>query len=93
MLKPICGTCSREFTKIRSGVPVIEMMSEKRPYKIWSVDLWKCFSCNIKIYEGYGNEPVIEHFEEGFEERVTEAQLDKDCIQFGQKLIGEVSWE
>lgn len=54
-----------------------------RPYKIWSADLWECEGCHNQILSGFGQGPLAEHYQDGFEERVKRYGADQlqvnDC--------------
>jgi hypothetical protein len=39
-----------------------------RPYKVWCGDMWKCPSCGHELISGVGQEPLREHYQEGFED-------------------------
>lgn len=68
-MKPVCVPCEMEYRMAASGVYVFEMYTAGI-YRIWSADLHFCQVCNHKILFGYGNKPLMEHFEDGFKEKV-----------------------
>ncbi|NIS53104.1 MAG: hypothetical protein GWN94_18690 [Phycisphaerae bacterium] len=53
----------------RSGIFLVEMFnSPPQPYKVWHADLRTCQSCGAEVVAGYGDGPIMEHFEDGFDE-------------------------
>lgn len=70
MPKNICLACQTEYKPATNGVVVIEtalMDKERRPYKIWNADLYKCPDCNHEIVSGFANKPMREdHYAEDF---------------------------
>ena len=40
------------------------------PYKLWTGDLWECPDCRHQLVSGTGREPILEHYQDGFAERV-----------------------
>ena len=79
MNKPICVMCGMEFKVLRTGVYVFEMFnSDKDVYRIWQADKLSCRKCGIEIVDGYGINPIAEHFQEDFEKikvRIPESNI------------------
>lgn len=82
-MKPICVPCQRFFQPKKNGFAFIEghpiagspapgvSEPEKwRPYKLWEGDEWECKGCGAMIVVGCGSNPIAEHYEENFRERV-----------------------
>ena len=63
MAKLVCVKCECELRPEINGVGVIETASFG-PYKIWHADLWQCPGCGIAIVAGFGQQPIVEHFED-----------------------------
>lgn len=62
--KALCVKCETEFKIERNGVVVAEMFQENtKVYRLWFADLWKCPVCGAEIINGYGQEPIAEHFQ------------------------------
>lgn len=63
----MCVKCEVAFQVAENGVYLVEMfLNPPRPYKVWSTDLWKCPICQYEIFHGFGNFPIMEHYEEKF---------------------------
>jgi hypothetical protein len=67
MPKMVCVPCEVELKPQENGVLVIETAAFG-PYKVWYADLWRCPKCDHETVAGFGNGPLKEHFEDGFEE-------------------------
>lgn len=95
-MKPICVPCQRFFRPKKNGFYFIEgMPTENRalagtsepekwkPYKVWSGDLWRCQGCGATIVVGTGHNPLAEHYQDDFDQKVASygaAQLQvNDC--------------
>ena len=64
-----CVNCERGYQRIELGIYLVEMFCDPpQPYKIWSADLWQCPGCNDKVVSGRGDNPLIHHFQDGFDE-------------------------
>jgi rubredoxin len=75
MPKMVCVNCQTEFRPFHNGTTVVEMASFG-PYKVWAADSWKCPGCGTIVEAGFSDQPVMEHYEEGFQEWFE--QLKKD---------------
>ena len=62
-----CAECCTFMLPKKNGVVVEEKMSGSRPYKLWHADLYKCPACNKMTIIGFGNSPVIAHFEPDYD--------------------------
>jgi len=65
----VCTTCQRGLKTSTVGVTLIEMASFG-PYKVWQADTQKCPEYGIEVVAGFGNQPIMQHFEDGFEEKL-----------------------
>ena len=69
MPAPTCVQCELGLERIKSGVFLVEHFDiPPRPYKVWHADLWRCPQCMTQIVSGYAQDPLMEHFEQGFNE-------------------------
>ena len=82
-MKPICVPCHRFYRPKKNGRFFVEGMPIGNnvqpgtanpelwePYKLWSGDEWECQGCGNTIIVGTGHDPVAEHYEPDFAERV-----------------------
>jgi hypothetical protein len=82
-MKPICVPCQRFYRPSRNGIAFIEGMPNGndakpglaeperwRPYKLWMGDEWRCPDCEAVIIVGVGQQPINEHYKDGFEDDV-----------------------
>ncbi len=65
--------CKTQMRCKKNEVKVIEMATFG-PAAIWSADLWACPLCNERIITGFGVKPIIEHYQDGFEEALEKAK-------------------
>lgn len=83
--KPSCVKCKRAMEIEKTGIYFVEMFNDPpQPYKIWSADLWRCPVCGHQIVRGFGDNPLMEHYEDGFE-----TYLDDIKNRFGEYVILE----
>lgn len=88
MPKMVCVKCEVEFRCEKNGVKVAEMFNHNtRVYKVWNTDKWKCPICRVEVIAGFGQEPIMEHFEGDIDKflldiknRGEEVVYDKDII-------------
>jgi hypothetical protein len=85
MPAPACVSCGLFFKRRRNGVTIEERMPRGAvwlPYKLWHADLWECEGCGTQIVTGYGNLPLVEHYQPTYAEIVEQlppiARID-DC--------------
>lgn len=85
-MKPVCVPCRRFFRMKKSGFYFIEGMPAPggprnpepgtaqpenwQPYKLWTGDKWECEGCGAQILAGFGREPIAEHYQPDFAEKV-----------------------
>jgi len=65
--KFVCPECQSEYHVKEQGILVIEMASFG-PYKVWEADLLECRGCNKTFVGGFAEQPLMEHYEKGFDE-------------------------
>ena len=58
-MRPVCIPCRREMKPSHTGAVLQENVDEGgRPYKIWSVDIFKCPGCGTEVASGFANNPL-----------------------------------
>lgn len=95
-MKPICVPCQRFYRPKKNGFHFIEGMptnerarpgTEDAIYwtrdKMWTGDLWECLGCGHQIISGVSREPIAEHYQPDFGEKVASYGADQfqvnDC--------------
>lgn len=94
-MKPVCVPCRRFFRVKKTGFyfiegqpienhapPGIEAPAMWKPYKLWVGDLWECEGCGAHILSGFGQGPIAEHYQDGFNDRAKALGADlqvNDC--------------
>lgn len=84
MPKMVCVSCEVELKPQENGVIVIEMASFGE-CKVWYADVWKCPKCEIETVAGFGNNPIHEHYEEGFAEFLASAKAKASRIIYDKE--------
>lgn len=59
MRAPICLECCREM-RCMQNEHVVEIVSDGRPYELWSGDRWVCETCPNAVVTGFGMIPIAE---------------------------------
>ena len=81
MPRMICVRCEVALKIQRNGVALIEMFADPpRPYKIWMADQWQCPKCLIEMVSGAGQGPIAEHFQDGFEEVLSNIKVSNNVV-------------
>lgn len=83
MPNPLCVRCQVEFRPKKNGV-FVEEMAPFGSYKIWHADLWQCPCCKTEIVQGYAQQPIAEHYQKEYQEKlnlVKEHELYK-CFEY-----------
>ena len=74
MPKPICVACRLFFKPKKNAIAVEEGMPRGdgtwAPYKLWEADLWECHGCGAQLVTGYGRQPIAEHYQPDYAEKV-----------------------
>ena len=73
MPKMVCVECEVELKPEENGALIIENASFG-PYKVWYADVWSCPKCQHETVAGFGNNPIAEHYHEGFQEWLEKAK-------------------
>jgi len=85
-MKSVCAVCGLSLHVEESGITVFEMFqNDEKVYRIWQADKWKCRKCFIEIILGFGNQPLSEHFEDGFEKIKAERLLSGNVYYWYEK--------
>lgn len=64
-----CVKCEIEMSPKKNDVPFLETTGlEKKPYRLWSADLWWCELCGAQVVHGYSKKPLMESFQKGFDD-------------------------
>lgn len=64
MRKPVCVKCECDLKPERNGVWCVETVGqERRLYKVWHSDKWKCPSCGVEVLVGFGKNPILQEGE------------------------------
>lgn len=67
--RPICVECRIEYRLEVSGVLAVTMFQKPpEPYEIYSTDLWRCPVCGHEMLKGFGERPIVQHWEQDFDE-------------------------
>ena len=86
MHRPVCVKDQVEFRCSNNEVDVLDTSGEsQRAYKLWSADEFTCPVCHTKIVVGFGNRPVVQHFEDGFDAKVEKRKewaANSNCTEF-----------
>ncbi len=67
MPKLVCVNCQTELRCETSGTTVVDM-ADFGIYKVWDADTYKCPGCGNEVVTGFGERPMREHYETGFDE-------------------------
>ncbi len=72
MVYRACVPCATYLRPRKNGVIVLETFEDGHtPYKIWMADLFECPDCAHQIIDGYGVNPISEHYMDDFEKQMT----------------------
>ena len=89
MQRPVCAVCEVELRPEQNDIYVVEVAS-MGPYHIWSADLWKCPGCHVEIVSGFGQKPLMSHFEPGFNTFLETIQHHQNRVVFNYEQVPEV---
>ena len=95
MPKMVCVKCEVALRPKKNGVYVQEMyMENKKTYKIWCADLWKCPICRAEIVSGFGSEPKMFAFQGDADAEIERLkQLGRIVIKDQELKYLDVKWE
>ena len=80
-MRPICTECELHTEKVQSGVSVVTtFLTPPTLYEVWSADLWQCPNCNHKFIAGYGDRPLVRHFEDEAARFNTPEFMDREDV-------------
>ena len=81
MPKIICQTDLIQFQPHENGVYVVDMCGDPpHPYKVWHADTWQCPICHQVVAAGFGQTPLREHYENGFDEWFAKIKASGETI-------------
>jgi uncharacterized protein with PIN domain len=63
----VCCDCRTPFVPLKNDIIVNEVNDEGMSVRLWCADLWNCPSCGHRMIKGWGQNPIAEHYEEGYE--------------------------
>ena len=90
MPKLVCVKCEVELRPELNGVKVVELFcSNKMPYKVWNTDKWKCPKCGYEIISGFGNGPLMEHWQGDIESFIRDLREAGKEIVYDKELLEE----
>lgn len=98
-MKPLCVQCQVEMRVSKTGIYVFEMAkSVEGIYRIWQADAHKCDGCSHVVIFNYARQPIAEHFEDDFKQRVktimsTAMFVYAHEVQGGQIVTKEFEWK
>lgn len=64
MRRHICIKCMAEFEPEKNGI-YVEVGGG-----IWEADLWRCPNCSHRIITGFGNRPIAENWQQGYDAKL-----------------------
>jgi len=66
MSKPSCVKCEKYMHPEENGVYLAETAGiERKLYRVWMGDKWKCRVCGYEVVSGYGQGPIAWRHGEG----------------------------
>lgn len=79
MPKMVCAKCEVELYPEKNGVYVKELFQHNSAvYCIWAADLWKCPICGLEVVAGFGEKPIVEHYEPHFQRVLDQIDFDPE---------------
>jgi len=87
--KPVCVRCNVEFRPEKTGVYVVEMYQKNQEiYQIWQADIWQCAICRAQVVFGFGNQPIMAHYDGDCNAKLEELKKAGAVIVYNK----EVKW-
>ena len=79
-MEPVCVPCKQRMRCEKNSEFVVIMTGDEptEAYQIWTGDRWKCPACDQETITGWGNKPVSECFDPGFQRLLVE--LDPTAV-------------
>lgn len=75
MPRLICRKCETQLKPKENGVKVVELFqNNQKVYKIWDADLWHCLICGFEVVAGFGESPMMEHYQGDIKKVVAELE-------------------
>lgn len=86
--RPVCVKCQTELQPHSNDGIMADMFDDpQRSYRLVMCDVYKCPTCGVEIAIGFAQQAYAEHFEEGFEEQVQEAE------KIGKPFVKNYEWK
>ena len=63
----VCCDCRTPFVPHKNDIVVNECNADGESVRLWCADLWICPSCDHRMIKGWGQNPIAEHYEEGYD--------------------------
>jgi len=79
-MRPVCGICNVEMQCEKTGAHWVTYSKRDEPYQIYRCDKFICPKCKAQVLVGFGNSPVKEHYQDGFESYLEEIGNDKNEV-------------
>jgi hypothetical protein len=92
MPKMICEKCQIQLRPDHNGTLVIEMASFGE-YKAWYADSWICPGCGATITAGFAENPIAEHFESNYAEKVNFEKSTCGRVVYSYEHLSDVLLE
>ncbi len=80
MPKIVCVKCKRELRVAKNEVYYIETF-KYGPYRVWNADKFQCPECGTEILSGYGNNPILSHFDKDFADKLNTIKANWTYIE------------
>lgn len=74
----VCRDCRRVMRMERAGIYAHFLRDDGTPYQVFAADLWKCPACKIEVLHGFGQHPVLNHFDPDFTGMLTKIRNSTD---------------
>lgn len=68
-MPPVCVKCEIEMRPKKNAV-MLEVMTDERPYQVYSADLWECVECHAEVVVGVARNPRLEWWEDGYQQKL-----------------------
>jgi len=87
--RPICCACEVEMRPVCNDIVVVDYAGKPpQPYQLWSADEWGCPKCGHRIIRGFGDAPLIRHFEDSFGKAIEKipAELRRNNFEYREPI-------
>ncbi len=93
--RPVCVKDKIEYKSHKDGVFVFEMaraIPVPHIYQIWHADAKICPVCKHVVVVGFGTNPIFQHHQEGFKEKVALIRAKEtviECYEYPEDVPNE----